>query len=68
MRRLVLRDNGVLMYERYLKDCSQPAIRLMSLGERSLAGLRAYPQLAPKQIPIPRIVNPTYKGTRADGT
>ena len=34
-----------------------------SLGEKSLAGLIAKPQLKPKQIPIARIVRPMKNGT-----
>ena len=34
-----------------------------SLGAKSLAGLIAYPQLKPKQIPIASTVRPTKRGT-----
>ena len=34
-----------------------------SLGAKSLAGLMAYPQLKPKQIPIASTVRPTKRGT-----
>ena len=34
-----------------------------NLGDKSLAGLIAKPQLNPKQIPMPRTVRPIKKGT-----
>ena len=40
----------------------QPAIAVKSLGEKSLAGLTAYPQLYPNEVPMTQSSSPMARG------